>query len=569
MDQSHHNRRKARRQVHRQQPRRGRRLLLALLAAAMTLALLSFASNYFALDTTTMQAAKQISTLKQPHAASIVIVGGGLAGLAAASEALQHVKSQRPGNVSVTLLEKEARTGGNSAKASSGINGAGTHTQERLGIVDSAAALDTDTQRSARGLGNNALTSMLARESAGAVEWLQGRFALDLDVVARLGGHSKPRTHRRPDMPDGRPQPVGWGIVSALAAQLAQEPQLRIVTGARVTQLKQDETSGAVAGVVYATADGAEHHLAAHATVLATGGFAGAGAAADGLLRQYAPQLAALPATNGAFATGDGVRLGAAAGAALVGMEHVQVHPTGFVRAADPSAPTKFLAAESLRGAGALLLNARGERFVDELATRDRVTAAINNACADPHTRAGFGGPEPDAELPAAFLVLSQKAASAFGHGSLGFYEKMGLVHRADGLGALASALRVPREALEATLQAHDRVRESAGSDAFSKTVFPQPALNPDDSAPYFWAVVTPSVHYTMGGLRFDDRARVLRESDAAPIPGLFAAGEVTGGLHGANRLAGNSLLECVVFGREAGRQAAALALAQAGDSHL
>ncbi|KAJ1893533.1 hypothetical protein LPJ66_005695 [Kickxella alabastrina] len=496
------------------------------------------------------QATKAASSSHTAAQAGIVIVGGGLAGLAAAVEALRRTQGS---GVTVALLEKEARTGGNSAKASSGINGAGTQTQRKLGINDTVAALEADTLRSARGEGSSVLAERLAQDSAGAVEWLQTQFALDLDVVAQLGGHSVARTHRRPDTPDGRPQPVGWGIVSALAKHLADEPRFRLVAGARVTTLELD--GARISGVTYEQ-DGATRQLDARAVVLATGGFGGGGE----WLKRYAPQLEALPATNGAFATGDGLQLATAVGAALVGMERVQVHPTGFVRASEPAAHTKFLAAEALRGAGALLLDARGRRFVDELATRDVVTSAINDACGSPDTRATHAGAE-DPGLPAAFLLLSQAAADAFGHGALGFYEKMGLVHSAAGLDALAAALRMPRAALEHSLRAHDEVRNANSVDGFGKRVFPQPALNADAAAPYFWAVVTPSIHYTMGGLRFDEHAHVLRATDGAPIPGLLAAGEVTGGLHGANRLAGNSLLECVVFGREAGRQAAMLAL--------
>ncbi|KAJ1850277.1 hypothetical protein LPJ73_003522 [Coemansia sp. RSA 2703] len=539
--------------------RRVVRIIKAMVALALACGILSFLFNIFTLKQP-MQTLKHIVRPAEEAArAGVVVVGGGLAGLAAALEALQQTQGSA---VRVVMVEKEARTGGNSAKASSGINGAWTQTQQAQGIKDSAEAFERDTLRSGKGLSNGTLARRLARESAEAVAWLQTRFALDLDVVAQLGGHSAPRTHRRPDTPDGRAQPVGWGIVSALAAQLAEQPRFTLLTGARVVELLQTpQASGsAVSGVVYATADGQHHRLQASAVVLATGGFGGADT--QGLMHEHAPQLASLPTTNGAFATGDGVKLGVGVGAALVDMQHVQVHPTGFVSADDPAARTKVLAAEALRGAGGLLLTARGQRFVDELATRDVVTAAITQACSTADSRATYPGTSPDGA--AAFLVLSQAAADAFGHGALAFYVKMHLLHRASDVSELASALRVPQAALDTTLRAYDQVRASNGAlqDAFGKRVFPQAAVNQAGGrAAYYWGVVAPCVHYTMGGLRFDERARVLRAADGSPVPGLFAAGEVTGGLHGANRLAGNSLLECVVFGREAGRQAARAAM--------
>ncbi|KAJ2208092.1 hypothetical protein IW143_004806, partial [Coemansia sp. RSA 520] len=284
--------------------------------------------------------------------ANIVVIGGGLAGMSAALEALHQTRNAV--GVSVALLEKEARTGGNSAKASSGINGVLTRTQKAQGVADSVKAFARDTERSGHGRSNETLVHKLTEDSTAAVTWLQKEFGLDLDVLAQLGGHSAPRTHRRPEV-GGKPQPVGWGIVSALAERLGAfardgSGRFRLETGARVTQLLK-ASDGGVAGAEYETANGARHRVQADVVVLATGGFAGEGAR-PGFLRQFAPQLAGLASTNGAFATGDGLRLASALGAALVDMDQVQVHPTGFVAAADPANPTKFLAAEALRGEG-------------------------------------------------------------------------------------------------------------------------------------------------------------------------------------------------------------------------
>ncbi|KAJ1944413.1 cleavage and polyadenylation specificity factor subunit 2 [Linderina pennispora] len=451
--------------------------------------------------------------------------------------------------ITVTLLDKEARTGGNSAKASSGINGVYTKTQKANGIEDSLELFSKDTVKSGHGRSNETLVGKLTSESTQAVTWLQEQFGLDLDVLAQLGGHSRARTHRRPDI-NGKPQPVGWGIVSTLAKHLAEhDPQrFSLVTGARVTELVQKNSR--VTGVVYQTAETTEK-LDSDIVVLATGGFAGEGRNAD-LLQKYAPQLVGLPATNGPFATGDGMKLAAAVGAQLVDMDQVQVHPTGFVKRGDAGNPTKFLAAEALRGDGGVLLTGQGRRFVNELETRDKVTDAINQHCTSDLCARYPGDYIVNEPQAAAYLVLSEQAADKFGHGALGFYQKMGLFQKADNLQALAEALRVERETLSQALTGHDQARRS-GNDEFGKHVFPADAVS---SGGYYWGVVTPSLHYTMGGVRFDEHARVLR-ADGSPIHGLLAAGEVTGGLHGANRLGGNSLLECVVFGREAGRQAA------------
>lgn len=560
------------------------RMLRRFFLIALVVAVISLVLDYFTLQPIhyLRGSSKIVSNLWQQQntnssnmaasRASIVVVGGGLAGLSATLEALQQTK-HIPG-ANVVLLEKELRTGGNSAMASSGINGVHTRTQKEKGIKDSLDAFVQDTLQSGKGKSNQTLVHKLVRDSTGAVAWLQDDYSLDLDVLARLGGHSAPRTHRRPDL-NGKPQPVGWGIVSTLATRLREmngADRFQLITGARVTKLDTSQ-DGQVSGVTYTTADAEtkathSHRIQSNAVILATGGFGGEGRKPD-FMSKYAPQLVGLPATNGPFATGDGLRLATALGAGLVDMGQVQVHPTGFVKASDPGNAKKFLAAEALRGEGGILLNGQGKRFVNELDTRDKVTDAMYKHCSGKDTRARFPDIDSEDGLPgtSAFLVLSQDAADKFGQGALGFYARMRLVTFADDLEDLAKGLGVGKVTLQETLGSYDSARSSGKADEFGKTVFPQNALNSlnDDNADqskqrYAWGIVTPSIHYTMGGLLFDDKTQVLRGSDRSPIPGLFAAGEVTGGLHGTNRLGGNSLLECVVYGREAGRQAAALA---------
>ncbi|KAJ1664687.1 hypothetical protein EV178_003843 [Coemansia sp. RSA 1646] len=352
-----------------------------------------------------------------------------------------------------------------------------------------------------------------------------------------------------------------------LNTQAAQnESRFKLVTGARVTKLLTTK-DGRVSGLEYESvesdmATSQRYRHESDVVVLATGGFGGEGSRPK-FLEKYAPNLVGLPATNGPFATGDGLLLASAVGAELVDMDQVQVHPTGFVKASDPGNPTKFLAAEALRGSGGILLNGLGKRFVNELDTRDMVTSAMTESCSSKSKRAQCGkrsdtGKVAGEPQTAAYLVLSQAAANSFGHRTLDFYLKMGLMHKVSGLEELATAICVDFTTLKQTLTDYDHIRYHKANDEFGKTVFPQPMLNSEKSVnSYFWGIVTPSIHYTMGGVRFDEASRVLRESDGQPIPGLFAAGEVTGGLHGANRLGGNSLLECVVYGRRAGQQAA------------
>eukprot|EP00475_Leptophrys_vorax_P001706 TRINITY_DN10940_c0_g1_i1.p1 TRINITY_DN10940_c0_g1~~TRINITY_DN10940_c0_g1_i1.p1 ORF type:complete len:492 (+),score=44.88 TRINITY_DN10940_c0_g1_i1:364-1839(+) len=472
----------------------------------------------------------------------VVVVGGGLAGLSAALEVV------RLGGT-VLVLEKSERLGGNSAKASSGMNAACTGPQAALGIEDKLEDFVKDTEKSGKGLSDVGLVDVLVQRSADAVTFLQG-FDIDLDNIAQLGGHSHPRTHRSKS--DGKPMNIGYRIMSVLIKNVEALPadKARVVKKAKVTALLKDP-SGAVTGVKYEvpSADASVPEVvevSARAVVLATGGYS-ADKAPGGLLDTHTPSIRNLATTNGPFATGDGVRLGEQAGAGLIHMDQVQLHPTGYVDPKDPRNPVKFLAPEALRGCGGVLLNEKGDRFVNELSTRDAVTAAILQHCG-PFPEVP-GAPAGGADMAAvAYLVLNQQAIDKFDPVSCNFYIGKGLIRKFDSIAALSAATHLPEANVRAALEAYGR-HEDAKGDPFGKSVFP---VLYNTSDPVYVAVITPSLHYCMGGLKFNARGQILTDSGAI-IPGLYGAGEVTGGLHGANRLGGNSLLECVVFGRVAG----------------
>ncbi|KAJ7096998.1 Flavocytochrome c [Mycena crocata] len=460
-----------------------------------------------------------------------IVVGGGLAGLSAAHTLLENGKQ-------VLLLEKKPSLGGNSVKASSGINGAGSEAQRALEIQDTVEAFYSDTAASAGPtLARANLITALTSNSAPAIAWLTGTFGVDLSVVSRLGGHSVARTHRDKS---GAP---GWAITSALMKKLTtlatgEGAPVQILKSARVVRLLEE--GGAVVGVEY-EADGklaVEHGN----VILATGGYA-ADFSPSGLLAQHRPELLPLSTTNGDHATGDGARLASTLPhpAGLCDLDQVQVHPTGFVDPANPSAKTKFLAAEALRGVGGLLLDSSGARFVNEVERRDVVTAAMQEI-----EGAGRG--------PVRLVLNAAAAAEVKSH--CDFYASKGLMKRYGNAAEFAADVGIPLENIQKTFASHGAYASGAEKDPFGKATFHNAAYSPDEALAV--AIITPVVHYTMGGLTVDARARVLSAADGAPpIPGLFAAGEVIGGVHGRNRLAGSSLLEAVVFGRIAGASAA------------
>lgn len=471
----------------------------------------------------------------------VIIVGSGLAGLAAAHEALK-------AGGSVRMLDRAPKPGGNSIKASSGINGANTRFQRAQGIdsdtqfypdtIKSAGKRFTEWQQdSATAIDREKLITKLTTESAAAVEWLHDEIGVDLSVVATLGGHSLPRTHR-----GAGKLPPGAAIVTTLLKKLGENPSFHLTTSAEVISL--DISDGQVRGVHVTHKDGesatAESHLQGP-VVFAAGGFAGD---AHGLLAKYRPDLAWIPSTNEARPASHGIL--SAVDAELVDMDSVQIHPTGFVDPKDPTSQYKFLAAEMLRGEGGILLAPDGKRFVDELQTREVVSRAIMGLAPKE---------EPDSDIRqwGIRILLDPGACEAAGS-HLGFYLFKGLVEKKKVRELDAAVI----ETVDAYARAVAENKDDLGRRTFGHWRLKAGEENREEEVCI--GTVTPIIHFTMGGVAFNEQAEVLRrdgEGKLVPIPGLWAAGEITGGIHGDNRLGGSSLLECAVFGREAGRQAA------------
>jgi len=329
----------------------------------------------------------------------------------------------------------------------------------------------------------------------------------------------------------------------------------RIITKARVTQLLTD--GGNCVGLIFE--HGGVQFQEHGPVILASGGF-GADFTQNSLLAQYRPDLMHLPTTNGEHCTGDGIKMGEQIGGKSIDLEWVQVHPTGLVKPDDPDAKIKFLAAEALRGVGGLVLDANGNRFANELGRRDYVTGEMWK------------------NKPPFRLVLN-KAASEEIHWHCKHYTGRGVMKFYESGVALAADMGIDVSTLVDTHESHFQAAnktekdpdggsfpaypsgkswdEASGKTGSGKKFFHN--IIPGSSVktePFYVAIITPVIHYCMGGLEIDVDSAVVG-SDGQAIPGLYAAGEVAGGVHGNNRLGGNSLLDCVVFGRVAGKACA------------
>ncbi len=447
-----------------------------------------------------------LAAAAQSTKTDIVVIGSGGAGFSAAITA-------RDLGAKVIVLEKMPITGGNTQLASGGMNAAGTRYQAALGIKDSWQLMYDDTIKGGKNRGIPALVEILAKNSADAVDWLVS-FGADLSGVTRSGGASADRFHGPKDG-----GPVGPEIMKALRSAAAQR-KIDVRMNSTVLHINLDP-GGAVTGVQVRERGNHLYEIQARALILAAGGFS----ANPQMVAKYCSQCAGMATSNQPGATGDGIVLASEIGAQLKDMDQIQIHPS-------LGAGTNILVSEVVRGAGAILVNREGKRFVNEITTRDVASAA----------------------------VLRQTGKTAFSIFDEGLrkrlkliegYFHLGLVKQGATTDELAQVLGIDPAAFAATIANYNKYQEAKSDPDFQRPDMPRPINQPN----FYSIEIQPGIHYTMGGVLFNAQAQALGR-DGKPIPGLYAAGEVTGGVHGANRLGGNSTVETVVFGRIAGREA-------------
>ena len=326
---------------------------------------------------------------------------------------------------------------------------------------------------------------------------------------------------------------ITYALMQRLEELCDSDPtRVQVIKKARVTSVNKDGNH--VTGVTYEF--GGEKHTVDGVVVLATGGYA-ADFSDDGLLKQHRPDTFHLSSTNGTHATGDGLKMLMAIGGNGIDLDKVQVHPTGLVDPKDPTSKWKFLAAEALRGEGGLLLNSKGERFCDELGHRDYVS--------------GKEWEEKEAGNWPIRLVLNSKASNILDFHTR-HYSGRGLMKMMSGK-ELIKEIGCTEQALAKTFSEYNQIADGKKKDPYGKKYFHNMPFEINDT--FHVSVMEPVLHFTMGGIEINDKAQVLN-GEQQPFDGLYACGELAGGVHGANRLGGSSLLGCVVYGRVAGDSA-------------
>lgn len=479
----------------------------------------------------------------------VVIVGAGGAGMTAA---LQAVDS---GVNSVIIVEKGGSTGGNTSRATGGMNAAKTAYQDKnewsdatttavektiatakekygdkigdliatveaqfeaykanpTGYFDSVELFALDTMVGGKCLNNLDLVMTLTGNSAEAIDWLATKDA-HLTNVGSFGGASVKRIHRA-TTEDGKTTPVGAYLVKVLTADVEAEDKIDLRTNTAATELVMED--GKAVGVKVKNENG-EYTIRAKAVILASGGF---GADLD-RVAALKPELAGFVTTNAPTITGDGIDMAVAVGAATVDMDQIQIHPSVYTETATA------LITEGIRGDGAILVNQEGKRFVNELETRDNVSAA---------ELAQEGG--------YAYTILDQKMMDA--SSTYNSYFTKGYAMQADSYEELAEKLGIDAEGLKASVEQYN-ADAAAGTENAQVAAVPKRAL--DAEGPYYGVRVEAANHMTKGGVVCNENAQVLNADDTV-VPGLYAVGEVTWQAGGYS--------ESVCFGKVAGAQAA------------
>ncbi|SNV79290.1 flavocytochrome c [Clostridium cochlearium] len=440
----------------------------------------------------------------------VVVIGAGGAGLAAAVE----VKNA---GADVIVLEKMPMVGGNTLRATGGINAAGTKFQKEKKIQDSVDTFYKDTMKGGHDKGEPELVKLLTEKSAEAVEWLADLGA-DLTDVGRLGGASENRAHR----PTGGGA-VGSEIVKTLK-KAAEDKKIDVRTMNKATEILKDD-KGNITGVKAVDKEEKEYTIEAKAVIIATGGFG----ASEEMFVKYNDKLKGFGTTNHAGATGDGILMAEKLGAQLTQMEEIQTHPTVV--------PEKgIMITEAVRGNGAILVNREGKRFVNEMETRDVVSKAILQQ-----------------EGKTSYLVFDENVRKSLK--AIEKYIEMELTTVGNSPEDLAGKLKINADELKKTIDTYNGYVKAKKDNDFNRADMPTEFAKGN-----LYAIeIEPAVHHTMGGIKINTNAEVLNK-DGQPIKGLYAAGEATGGIHGGNRLGGNALADLIVFGRIAGENAAKLA---------
>ena len=436
--------------------------------------------------------------------ADVVVVGAGGAGISAAVSAAEM-------GAKVIILEKMPMIGGNTIRSGGAYNAVDGEKQKSQKIEDSIYKHYIDTYEGGDKKGEPKLIKLLVENSLSGKKWLESYGMEFNDKIGSVVGSLWPRTHQASD-------PAGTGYINALK-QAVDKYKIEILLNTKATELIMD--NGKVVGVKGEGEKNLYEVKSKKAVVMATGGFS---ANVDMRTKYNSSLTEDMKTTNHPGATGDGIIMGEKIGANLVGMEYIQLLPMAIE-----------LIGPTINVENSIFINKKGNRFINEDNRRDKLCEAILK--------------QEDGEYYMINDSRIEKETNELGENISDLIEK-GIVKKADNLEELAEVIEVPFENLEGTIKEFNKSVDNK-KDIFGRKLW----KNKIEKGPFYATLRYPAVHHTMGGLKINEKTQVLDKSGKV-ISGLYAAGEVTGGIHGKNRLGGNALPDTIVFGRIAGKNA-------------
>lgn len=450
--------------------------------------------------------------------ADVVVIGAGGAGLAAAVSAHQN-------GAKVLVLEKMPMVGGNTIISGAAYNAVDPERQLAQGIEDSIDKHYTQTYEGGDKLGKPELVRTLVEKAYPALEWLESMGMKFKDEIFTVLGALWPRSHK----PE---KPLGTGYIETYMDYINKySNDIEVMLNTRATELIVE--NGRVVGVEAENNQNTVIAKANNGVIIATGGFS-ANVQARNYYNKMWPDLTNLKTTNRPGITGDGMWMAEKIGANLIGMEQIQLLPMG-----EPG--TGSLSGNIEQGVeNRIFVNKDGKRFVDEGARRDVMTKALFQ------------------QEDNFMWVIVDKHSYPTGDTTNNFNETIdqlveeGRAYKADTLEDLARQIEVDPANLIKSVETFNMAVEKKIADPFGRTLFEHKI----DTPPFYAGPRVPTVHHTMGGIEINTKAQAL-DKEGNIIPGLYAAGEVTGGIHGSNRLGGNAVPDTVVFGKIAGESAA------------
>jgi len=448
----------------------------------------------------------------------VAIIGAGGAGLAAAVSAHQN-------GAKVIVIEKMPNVGGNTIISGSAFNAVDEKRQSAQGIEDSIEKHYTQTFEGGDKKGDPELVRVLVENAYPTIEWLESLGMEFKDTVFTVLGALWPRSHKPVE-------PLGTGYINTYMNYINEnKDDIQILTETEAKELVVSP-EGRVTGFIAEGNSGKVTVNASKGVIVATGGF-GANVEMRDQYNTIWPKLTDIKTTNHKGATGDGILMAEKIDASIVQMENIQLLPMG-----DPE--TGSLSGNIEQGVeNRIFVNSSGNRFVDEGARRDVMTKALM-----------------EQENSTMWVIVDQHSyptgdtVNNFNE-SIDSLVEQGRAFKADTLEDLAKQINVEPENLKKAVEAFNASVDGA-KDEFGRTLF----MDKIDTAPFYAGARVPTVHHTMGGIKITPETRVV-DNNGVIIEGLFAAGEVTGGIHGSNRLGGNALADVNTFGRIAGEQAA------------